>query len=98
MTMSRAALEVDALVRAALVVLRARTARAAPGRSGSSSRGGGDVDAEQGGRAAGCSSGLAEQRQVGDAAAQQDVGGPQDPVVVALGQHDVAAVGDRAGR
>ena len=39
---------------------------------------------------------VAEQGQVGDAAAQQDVGGPQDPLLLALGQHDVPAVGDRA--
>ena len=38
---------------------------------------------------------VAEQGQVGDAAAQQDVGGLEDAVVLALGEHDVLAV--RAG-
>ena len=38
--------------------------------------------------------GLAEDRQVGDATPQHRVGGLEDPVVVALGQHDVAPVAD----
>ena len=37
---------------------------------------------------------VAQDREVGDLAAQQDVGGQEDPVVVALGEHDVAPVGD----
>ena len=38
--------------------------------------------------------GLAEDRQVGDAAPQHRVGRLEDPVVVPLGQHDVAPVAD----
>ena len=50
-----------------------------------------EVEAERG--AAGAHGVLvAEQDELGDAAAQQDVGGLEDAVVLALGQHDVAAV------
>ena len=38
---------------------------------------------------------VAEQGEVGDTAPQQDVGGLEDAVVLALGQHDVAAVRSR---
>ena len=54
--------------------------------------GGGDVQAQLGG--AGAHRGLVtQQHQVGDATAQDGVGGPQDPVVVGLGQDDSPAVG-----
>ena len=85
-------LEVDALVLAAFVVLRREPlAQLRVGRA--EQPGGREVDAEQAGALLDLA-GLAEDRQVGDPAAQQDVGGPEDPVVVALGQHDVPAVGD----
>ena len=51
-----------------------------------------DVEAERRGTGADVV-GLAEQREVGDATAKHDLGGPQDPLVAALGQHDVLAVG-----
>ena len=63
------------------------------GSVGLSSASGREVDAEQAGPLLDLA-GLAEDRQVGDPAAQQGVGGLEDPVVVALGQHDVAPVAD----
>ena len=63
------------------------------GSIGLSSASGREVDAEQAGTLLDLP-GLAEDRQVGDLAAQQGVGGLEDPVVVALGQHDVAPVAD----
>ena len=74
------------LLREALVQLRRRRGRAG---------GGGDVDAELG-RGAAHSVLVAEQRELGDAAPQEDLGRAQDPLVAALRQHDATPVGARA--
>ena len=86
-------LEVDALVRAPLVVLlREPLAQLLVVRA--EQPGCGDVDAEVGSLGADDHR-VAEQGQVGDVAAKQDVGGAQDPLLLPLRQDDVAAVGDR---
>ena len=59
---------------------------------GGSDPGGGDVQAQLGGAGThGCL--VPQQHQVGDASAQNGVGGSQDPVVIGLGQDDRPAVG-----
>ena len=63
------------------------------GSVGLSSRAADDVDAQQGGPLLDLA-GLAQDREVGDPAAQHGVGGLEDAVVVALGQHDVPPVAD----
>ena len=74
----------------------ARTAPAAPASRGSSDRCAPSRSSAQPGRRAAHAVLVAEQGQVDDVAAQQDLRRAQDPLVGALGQDDVAPVGARA--